>query len=227
MRPDSVQMQRLLPKMSGDTDSISRPYRHKPVLRVHLRRKRCSDLSDPTIEALRRFNGDGFSGNQLKPAIFTPIHARAVKSTGLQCSRNLNEIRGSSMKTIHHTDTLVYHDGAQVFAARDDAGSSYLDVLTESLGDAVLYAVVEVPAERIESVRVGAPDLKTLLIEESKDGWYLAQAHVGLADPLALQEQDGSITDAELSSEDDFVLGVLSVMVFQQRYDMDAARAST
>ena len=80
------------------------------------------------------------------------------------------------MKKIRHTDILVYDDGVQIFAARDEAGSRYVGVLMDSPDGADRYAVVEVSAARLESVRSESPDLRRLLFEESKDGWYLAQA---------------------------------------------------
>ena len=67
------------------------------------------------------------------------------------------------------------------------------------------------------SFHAGALDLKTLLVEGSKDAWYLTQTCNGFEDTLALKEQSESIADTDLLPEDDFVMGVLSYMVVQQR----------
>ena len=119
------------------------------------------------------------------------------------------------MKKIRHTDTLAYHDGIQVFMARDEAGARYVGMLMDSPDGVDRYAVVEVSAESLHRLRTDAPDLRSLLVAGSKDGWYLAQARDDLTEPLAFQEQSGSITDS--SPGDGFVLGVLSYMVVQQR----------
>ena len=121
------------------------------------------------------------------------------------------------MKQIRHTGTLVYYDGVQVFEGRDLAGGRYIGVLVDSREGTDRYVVVEVSAERMRGFSTGAPDLKALLIEESKDGWYLAEVRDGFTDPSTLQEQSGADVETNLTPEDDFVLGVLSVMVVQQR----------
>ena len=121
------------------------------------------------------------------------------------------------MKQIRHTGTLVYYDGVQVFSGRDVAGGRYIGVLADSRKGTDRYVVVEVSAERMERFRTGAPDLKALLVEESKDGWYLAEVRDGFTGPLTLQEQSGADVETNLTPEDDFVLGVLSYMVVQQR----------
>ena len=104
------------------------------------------------------------------------------------------------MKQIVHNGTLVYYDGVQVSSGRDVAGGRYKGVLADSHQEGARYAVVEVSAERMECFHTGAPDLKALLVEVSKDGWYLAEvskdgwylAEVrdGFKDPLTLQEQN-------------------------------------
>ena len=121
------------------------------------------------------------------------------------------------MKQIHHTSTLVYYDGVQVFEGRDEAGVRYIGVLADSANGSDSYVVVEVATERMQRFRSEAPDLKSLLIEGSKDGWYLAETTNGFGEPLVLQEQSGAVVETNLTPEDDFVLGVLSYMVVQQR----------
>lgn len=110
------------------------------------------------------------------------------------------------MKKIRHTETLVYYDGAQVFEGRDLTGGCYIGVLIDSLDSADHYVVAGVSARRMNSFRAGALDLKTLLLEGSKDAWYLTQTCNDFTDPLALLEQSGSIADTDFLPEDDFVL---------------------
>ena len=122
------------------------------------------------------------------------------------------------MKQIRHTGTLVYYDGVQVFSGRDEAGARYIGVLADSSNSSDSYVVVEVSAERMHRFHTGAPDLKALLVEEARDGWYLAEVRDGFKCPLTLQEQSGADVETNLTPEDDFVLGVLSYMVVQQRW---------
>ena len=147
--------------------------------------------------------------------MFAPIHPRGAQAVGLQCPQILSE-NGSMIKKIHHTDTLVYHEGAQVFEGRDEAGGRYIGVLADSRDGVDSYVIVEVSAERLRAFHAEGPDLKSLLIEGSKDGWYLAETPNGFGDPLVLQEQSGAVVERNLTPEDDFVLGVLSYMVVQQ-----------
>ena len=46
------------------------------------------------------------------------------------------------MKTIKHTNTLVYYDGVQVFAGQDAVGSHYIGAMIDTVGDADQYLVV-------------------------------------------------------------------------------------
>ena len=121
------------------------------------------------------------------------------------------------MKQIRHTDTLVYYYGVQVFSGRDVAGGRYIGVLADSADSSDSYVVVEVSSERMQRFHTGAPDLRALLVEEARDGWYLGEVRDGFAGPLTLQEQSGADVETNLTAEDDFVLGVLSYMLVQQR----------
>ena len=119
------------------------------------------------------------------------------------------------MKQIRHTGTLVYYDGVQVFSGRDETCARYIGVLADSANSSDSYVVVRVSAERMHRFHTGAPDLKALLVEEARDGWYLGEVRDGFAGPLTLQEQSGADVETNLTAEDDFVLGVLSYMLVQ------------
>ena len=110
------------------------------------------------------------------------------------------------MKKIRHNQTLVYYDGAQVFEGRDLTGGCYIGVLIDSLDSADHYVVAGISPGHLNSFRAGTLDLKTLLIEGAKDAWYLTQTCNDFSDPLALQEQSGSIADTDFLPEDGFVL---------------------
>ena len=73
------------------------------------------------------------------------------------------------MKTIKHTNTLVYYDRVQVFAGQDDVGA-----MIYTVGDANHYLVVAAAPDPLRRFYAGDLDLRTLLLESSVDGWYTA-----------------------------------------------------
>ena len=84
-------------------------------------------------------------------------------------------------------------------------------MLADSRGGVDSYVVVGVSAERLRAFHAEGLDLKSLLIEGSKDGWYLAETPNGFGDPLVLQEQSGAVVERNLTPEDDFRAGRIVV----------------
>ena len=77
------------------------------------------------------------------------------------------------MKKIDLTDVLVYYDGVQVFAGRDDDGGQYIGV---GIGPEVTtnrYLVTGVTPEELRQFRCGGLDLRTLLLAAPGGRWYL------------------------------------------------------
>ena len=68
------------------------------------------------------------------------------------------------MKTIKHTNTLVYYDGVQVFAGQDDVGDHYVGAMIDTVGDADQYLVVTVAPDPLNRFYAGDLDLRTLLL---------------------------------------------------------------
>ncbi len=97
------------------------------------------------------------------------------------------------MKQTRHTGALVYYDGVQVLSGQDEAGGRYISVPADSLQDGARYVVFEVSLERMKRLHTGAPDLKALLVDESKGGSYLAGTANGFCDQLALQSQSVTV----------------------------------
>lgn len=97
------------------------------------------------------------------------------------------------MKTVRHTTTLYYYDGPQVFEARDAIGGHYIAVMVEPDSGQERYLVAGVEPERLRQFRMGAIDLRSLLVERAEAEWYLATPGGGLDAPLSLQSQGGPL----------------------------------
>ena len=110
------------------------------------------------------------------------------------------------MKTIRHTDTLVYYDGIQVFEGCDPTGERYIGVMIDSQDDADVYLVAGVDMVRLRQFRSGSLDLKTLLLEGAERGWYTTRANDDLMQSLILKAQDGPLAERDFLPDDGFLL---------------------
>lgn len=91
------------------------------------------------------------------------------------------------MKTdaIRYSETLDYCDGVQLFAADDGAGRRYIAVLVATGAASDQYLVTRCAGAQLRRFQSGGVDLKTLLLESAREGWYLADVtDFGL--PIAL-----------------------------------------
>lgn len=104
------------------------------------------------------------------------------------------------MKTICHKTTLFEYDGPQLFEARDDENAPYLALLAEDAEEQSCYLVVQVDPERLRQFRVGSLELRSLIVEASKQQWYLART-TNLDEPLALEHQTTPIEESLLPDE--------------------------
>ena len=105
------------------------------------------------------------------------------------------------MKTIKHTNTLVYYDGVQVFAGQDDVGA-----MIDTVGDADRYLVVAVASDPLRRFYAGDLDLRTLLLESSVDGWYTALVDDDFERPVSLEPQQGPLLEMDYLPEAGFHL---------------------
>lgn len=112
------------------------------------------------------------------------------------------------MRTIWHTDTLVFYDGVQVFEGRDSFGGHYVGVMTDSANDVDSYLVTGAAPELLRRFRSGSLDLKTLLLEGAayEDEWYTTQTNADFEQPLVLDPQRGLLIETDLLPDDGFVL---------------------
>ena len=110
------------------------------------------------------------------------------------------------MKTIRHTDTLVYYDGVQVFEGRDSIGGHFVGVMIDSLDDSDVYLVAGVDPIQLKQFRSGSLDLKTLLLEGAEHGWYITHADDDLMQSLILEVQEEPLGEREFLPDDGFFL---------------------
>ena len=111
------------------------------------------------------------------------------------------------MKTIKHTNTLVYYDGVQVFAGQDDVGDHCVGAMIDTVGDADHYLVVTVGPDPLRQFYAGDLDLRTLLLESSVDGWYTALVDGDFERPVSLESQQGQLLEMDYLPEAGFRLG--------------------
>lgn len=94
------------------------------------------------------------------------------------------------MKTdaIRYRETLDYCDGVQLFAAADGAGRGYIAVLVATGAAADRYLVTRCAGYQLRRFQSGGVDLKTLLLESAREGWYLADV-TDFGEPIALNRR--------------------------------------
>ena len=100
----------------------------------------------------------------------------------------------------------MYYDGIQVFEGEDDSGSRYLGAMIDSEPDADRYLVTGVSLEHLRDLRSGTRDLRAVLLECSREGWYLARVGDGFAAPFVLQRQEGALLDHDYLPDDGVLL---------------------
>lgn len=110
------------------------------------------------------------------------------------------------MKTILHTATLLYYDGVQIFEGRDLIGGHYIAALANDDNGVDTYAVVGTSPESLRRFRVGAIDLKSLMLEMPDGQWYIAQPEDGESVKIRLQPQTTSLAESDFLPDDGLVL---------------------
>ena len=110
------------------------------------------------------------------------------------------------MKTIHHTRTLYYYDGPQVFEARDSIGGHYVALMIKSQIPGGQYVIVGVPPTRLRLFRSGSLDLRSLMSEAAPEDCYLASFGESLDAPLLISLERPSLEGGSFLPDDGFVL---------------------
>ena len=110
------------------------------------------------------------------------------------------------MRMVQLTSTLLYYDGVQIFEGRDSIGGHYIGTLVASTGDEDRYLVIGVAPDRLREFRSGMLDLRTLLLESSATGWYLALLSDDFAGPFKLERQQVPLQDQDFLPADGVLL---------------------
>ena len=110
------------------------------------------------------------------------------------------------MKSIGNTNTLVYYDGAQVFAARDADGARYIGVMVDSTDEADSYLVVAADPGPLRRFYAGEIDLRTLRLESSRESWYTALVSDDFEKLVPLELQQGPLMKTDYLPEPGFFL---------------------
>ena len=111
------------------------------------------------------------------------------------------------MKTIRITEILEYYDGIQIFAACDPIGGHYIGEMIETVGDYDRYAVVGVHPKRLEDLRDGKVDLRTLLLETPGGEWYTVMPEGEVDDPQKLIPQSTPLAETDHLPGEGYFLG--------------------
>jgi len=110
------------------------------------------------------------------------------------------------MNRVHHTATLFYYDGPQVFEARDDIGGRYVGVAVTRPDGRDGYLIKGVKPSDLNAFRAGEADLRAILIRVNVDEWYLADAEFDFSAPIELDRQSASLVESGYLPDTGFLL---------------------
>ena len=112
------------------------------------------------------------------------------------------------MRDIHFVRTLFYHDGPQVFEARDRIGGHYVGVMApEGDGHSEDECLVAgVAPERLNQFCDGAVDLRTLVVQSEPDERYIGTFPAKLDGLFALRPIGAQTIDESFLPSPGFVL---------------------
>lgn len=95
--------------------------------------------------------------------------------------------------TIRPNKVLYYYDGALAFTAEGEDGQQYVGSIVDTTEGIDRYSVKATTPERIKDLEKGKVDLRSLLLENPGDDWFLTFDGNAPDQPLELQPQSGSI----------------------------------
>ena len=109
--------------------------------------------------------------------------------------------------TIRPTKVLDYYDGVLVFTGKDASGRQYVGSIIDT-GDGIdRYLVKGAAPKRIQDLENGRIDLRSLLLENPSDRWYLTYDGNAPDQPLELHIQEGPLEATDFLPSDDYFLG--------------------
>ena len=108
--------------------------------------------------------------------------------------------------TIRPTKVLDYYDGVLVFTAEGDDGQQYVGSIIDTTDGIDRYLVKATTPERIKDLEKGRVDLRSLLLRNPSDKWYLTFDGNAPDQPLELYPQSGSIEATDFLPSEDYFL---------------------
>ena len=109
--------------------------------------------------------------------------------------------------TIRPNKVLDYYDGVLVFTAEGDDGQQYVGSIIDTTDGVDRYLVKATTPERIKDLKRGKVDLRSLLLENPVDDWYLTFDGNAPDQPLELHPQSGSIETTDFLPSEGYFLG--------------------
>ena len=109
--------------------------------------------------------------------------------------------------TIRPTKVLDYYDGVMVFTAEGDDGQQYVGSIIDTTDGIDRYLVKATTPEQIKDLEKGRVDLRSLLLRNPSDKWYLTFDGNAPDQPLELHPQSGSIEATDFLPSEDYFLG--------------------
>ena len=109
--------------------------------------------------------------------------------------------------TIRPTKVLDYYDGVLVFTAEGDDGQQYVGSIVDTTDGIDRYLVKATTPERVKDLEKGRVDLRSLLLRNPSDKWYLTFDGNAPDEPMELYPQSGSIEATDFLPSEDYFLG--------------------
>jgi len=108
--------------------------------------------------------------------------------------------------TIRPTKVLDYYDGVLVFTADGDDGQQYVGSIIDTTEGIDRYLVKATTPERIKDLEKGKVDLRSLLLENPGNDWFLTFDGYAPDEPLELHPQSGSIEATDFLPSEGYFL---------------------
>ena len=108
--------------------------------------------------------------------------------------------------TIRPNKVLDYYDGVLVFTAEGDDGQQYVGSIIDTTDGIDRYLVKATTPERIEDLEKGRVDLRSLLLENPVNDWFLTFDGNAPDQPLELHPQSGSIETTDFLPSEGYFL---------------------
>src|ERR1039457_1131792 len=99
------------------------------------------------------------------------------------------------MRLLHHHQTLLFYETAEIFEALDAIGGHYLCLLTGADQSGDEYIAVGASPQRLRSLKVGEMDLRTLILNRELKEWYTLKVGSDITQNLEAVERDGDIPE--------------------------------